>query len=521
MSHRSSAARSQSFMDFSETELNKLQRQYLRAEAANRAYMKKTKVILNRDQREIQRLQDEHEELTRSLRGSHGCSTHQADAQNALLASGDRLDVELEAEKAKVVSLKSQILEWEKKLAGLRGDRSSTSGSCKPDDRRLLKPTRLIENKLHRGRKNLSKLMTRNGELREELKTLQVEKKHFLRVKSLLEKELHAIHKDVCNLMTKYNEAFNVSGKNKEKLKIMKEQNDKDVTQFIRQRISLEREISHYCNFERFMHMKVSANINQDIDHREAEKLKLLESKAWGVGDFQRAITEMLKETEENDLDKLVQDFIQTEKQNYTLLNFINRQCSEAEAIRSQISQLGSRREVCEVEERRRQEQHRAFLRTVSTEQKAVEQQLAAHQQHTERLEKLLDQVKEAVSTMLQLSFDSSVICDELGSADGVLDDNIAQCLRMLEDKLIELFTLQSYLHFQQKLSQWDTDSLCTIAAQLLGITSQGVKVTTAAAPCLDSDSTESVLLEAKSPMSREELLTLIDKRIQSRKTTN
>lgn len=53
------------------------------------------------------------------------------------------------------------------------------------------------------------------------------------------------------------------------------------------------------------------------------------------------------------------------------------------------------------------------------------------------------------------MSYDSLVICDQLGSSDGVQDETITENLQILEDRVSKLLTLQSYLHFQENLSQW------------------------------------------------------------------
>ncbi|XP_045912939.1 outer dynein arm-docking complex subunit 1-like isoform X5 [Micropterus dolomieu] len=483
MSRRSSTVRSQSLVDYSETDLNKLQQQYSRAEASMRAYTEKTQGLIIRDRREIQRLLDEREDLLRSLRVSQSSLNRWADASvvqdlTATLACGVGIDEELEAEKAKVASLKDE------------------------------------------GRKCFSKLMTRNGELREELKTMQVEKKQFFHVQSRLDKELHAIRKDICNLMTKCTEAFNASVKIQEKQRMLMDQNAKDVTQYIKEKSNLELEIAHYSNFEAFLNIKAIARENQDIGHRQVEKQQL-ESKELGLEDFEDAIKKILSETEESDLDKLVRNFIQMEEQNYTLLKFVNYQHNEAEAIGRQISQLCDEREIFVAEEQQQQEQHHAFLMRVSIKQEATEQQLAVYQQRVEFMEKLLYQLGDGLKTLLHISCGSSVISGQLGSSGGVQEENIKENMTMVEDRVNELLTLQSYLHFQDNLSQWDIDSLSTIAEQLLGISPPAVNLTTAAAtpaPDDDPDLVESVLLEAKEPVSRADLLTLVNKRIQRKK---
>ncbi|XP_032377619.1 coiled-coil domain-containing protein 114 [Etheostoma spectabile] len=525
MSRRSSAVRS---LDFSETDLNKLQLHHLRSEGAKRAYTEKIQGLIFRDKREIQRLQDEREELLLSLKASQSCSTRWTDTcvvqdLTSKLACGDGIDEELEAEKGKVASLKEQILIWERKLAGQKTGGGTTHHSRKSDKSNLLKNICLIENKLYRGRKCFNTTMTRNIKLREELKILQVEKKQFLHVQTRLEKKLHAIRKDICNLMTKCTEAFNASVKSHEKQRMLVDQNAKDVAQYIQERSKLNRGMSHYCKFEVFLGIKAIARNNQDTDHNKV-KLKQLESKEFGLEDFVDAIKKILTETKESDLDKLVRNFIQMEEQNYTFWEFVNYQQNEAETIQSQISQLCSEREIFTAEEQRQQEQHQGLQMKISIKQEAIEQQLAVYQQHVEFFEKLLDQLKEGVKSLCQISNDSAVNCDQLGSAVGVQDENIVEYLRRAENRVNELLTLQSFLHFQENLDQWDIESLSAIAGQLLGMTPPAVNFTTASAiPALadDPDMVESLLLVAKEPVSRHDLLKLVNMKIQRKKKTD
>ncbi|GAA6220038.1 coiled-coil domain-containing protein 114-like isoform X1 [Lates japonicus] len=519
MSRRSSAVRSQLLGNFfTETDLNKLQLQYRRSEAVKRAYTKNTRVLIYRHRREIQRLQDERDKLSRNLGVSETSCSSWTDGSTvqdltSLLACGDRLDEELRAEKDKVASLKDQISKWERKLVGKR----ATGGTTRHSN--LLKTTCLTENKLDRGCKCFNELMTRNGQLREDLKTLQMERKHFLHVQSQRAKELHAIRKDICNMMTKCTKAFNASVKIQEKLRILMDQNAKDMAQYIKERRGLEQGISHYCNFKAFLDIKTIVRMNQEIDHSQVEKCKQRGSKEWASEDFEDAMKKIFRETAESDLDKLVRNFIQMEGQNYTLLNFVNYQHNEAETIRRQISQLLSEREIFSAEDQQQQEQQQVRQMKVSIKQEATEQQLLVYEQRVQFMEKLLDQLKEGVKSLLQISYNSSEIFDQLSSSDGVQDKNVTEYLKMVEDRVNELLTLQSYLHFQK--SQWDIDSLNTIASHLLGITPPSVSLTTAAAtpaPGNDPDTVESVLLDAKEPVSRDDLLTLVNKRIQRKK---
>ncbi|KAM4563137.1 outer dynein arm-docking complex subunit 1-like isoform 1-T1 [Odontesthes bonariensis] len=248
-----------------------------------------------------------------------------------------------------------------------------------------------------------------------------------------------------------------------------------------------------------------------------AEKLKQQESSQWRLEDFESALTKILTETEESDLDKLVRDFIQMDELNYTLLNFINGQHIEAETIQWQISQLHSEMKIFAAEAQQQREQKRAQRQSVSNKQEAAAHQLRVYQQRVEFNEKLFEQFQEGLKSLLQICFDSSVVCDKLGSFDGIHNENITQCLRMVEDRVNELSSLQAYLHFDKNLSPWETEKLSTVAVKILGINPQAGKVTiTAAKPlgCHDQDLVKSVLLGEKEPMTKEALLSVVWKRV-------
>lgn len=59
------------------------------------------------------------------------------------------------------------------------------------------------------------------------------------------------------------------------------------------------------------------------------------------------------------------------------------------------------------------------------------------------------------VKSLLQICYGSLVTCDQLDSSDRDQDENIKAYLRMVEDQVNELLALQSYLHLQERPSEW------------------------------------------------------------------
>ncbi|KAM9752965.1 uncharacterized protein ACNS7B_009258 isoform 1-T3 [Menidia menidia] len=248
-----------------------------------------------------------------------------------------------------------------------------------------------------------------------------------------------------------------------------------------------------------------------------ADALKPQESKEWSLSDFKSHLAKILTETEESDLDKLVRDFIVHEDVNYTLLNFINCQHNEAESLRRKISQLHREMKEFAAEQQRKQEQSEARWKTVSKKQEATERQLGVYEQRLELKEELFSQLQEGLRSLLQICYSSSVACEKLDSSDGFQAENISLCLRMVEDRVNELFTLQSYHHCQKNLSPWDTVSLNAVAVKLVGIKPQAGKVTVTVAKPLHDTDVESLPLGAVEPMSKEALLSAVCKRVREK----
>ncbi|KAM8863357.1 coiled-coil domain-containing protein 63-like isoform 2-T3 [Spinachia spinachia] len=477
---------------------------------------------VTRSRHELKRLQEEREEFPRSLRVSLSRFSRWTEAGvvedlSVLSASEERIDEELEAEKGQLASLKDQISKLERTLAGQKTCLQTTQ-----DSRKLVKNTCITESKLYRGRASLNKMMSGNRHLREDLKTLQEERKLFLQVQSHLERELDAIHKKILNFRTKSNKAFNGSVEIQERQRMLMNQNAKDVVHHIRARSDLEQENYYFYNLKVFLGIKETVRNNKDSDHRKV-KHNQLESKELAPGYFEEAIKKILTKTKEVNLEELVTNFIEMEEQNYRLLTFVNYQHTEEGAIQRKISQLRKGSEILVAEEQQGQEQRHALWKKASVQQETTEQHLAAYRQRVEFIEKLLDQLKKGVKSLLRISCDGSGTSAQLGSSDGVQEENTVEYLIRVEKRVSELLTLQSLIHYQESLNPWDIDSLTTITEQLLGTSPPADHQPTAAgipAPLLsdDPDLMESLLLEAKEPVSREDLLTLVKKRIQRRR---
>ncbi|CAB1329524.1 unnamed protein product [Coregonus sp. 'balchen'] len=216
-----------------ETELSKLQRQFRIMEGDRQVYNVESQDLIRRQLREIQRLHGEREELLRSLRVSESPFRRWDDADatqnlSSMLVYRDRVEEQLDSEQGKMTYLRQE-----------------------------------------------------NGQLREELKILHVERKQFLPLYCRMERELQEIRKDIRDMMAQSTAAFKA------------------------RRLGLD-----------------------------------TQGGAFGTLDsLQETFHKIHCVTGEEDLHKLVGTFIQIEEQNFALLNFVNEQNNEAETLKDEINQ--------------------------------------------------------------------------------------------------------------------------------------------------------------------------------------
>ncbi|XP_038863383.1 coiled-coil domain-containing protein 63-like [Salvelinus namaycush] len=445
-----------------ETELSKLQRQFRIMEGDRQAYSVESQDLIRRQLREIQRLHGEREELLRSLRVSESpfqCWDDTDATQNlsSMLVYRDRVVEQLDSEQGKMAYLRQEILTWESKLAGQRRG-STTYHSQKSEANQTLKNSLILENKLDRGRVRFNKLLAKNGQLREELKILHVERKQFLHLYCRMERELQEIRKDIRDMMAQSTAAFEARVEARCKRMLLKEKKVKDLTQYGTEVSELQRVISHDHRLKTFMSIKgnecSSQEEGQDLSRRQVEERQRrrlgLDTQGGTFGtldSLQETFHKIHCVTGEEDLHKLVGTFIQIEDKNFALLNFVNEQNNEAETLKDEINQIRCEMEVFSREERRQHEESRAVLRGVSVQQQATEQQMGGYQQRITSVGKILNQLKTGIDSVCHnIDCDRSVIEDKLGSSTGIRDSTIMTYLGLVERRTNELLTLQSFL---------------------------------------------------------------------------
>ncbi|MBN3307713.1 CCD63 protein, partial [Amia calva] len=462
-----------------ESELAKLQRQFRIMEGDRQAYGVESQDLINRQLAEIEKLQQDQEELQRSLRVSESRAHRKRDqgvtqSLQAALEHKQQVEEQLRAEKLCVVQLEQEIADLERKLSNQRRGGGSATRSQKPPARKTQKACRTLENKLERALTRFNEQLTKNGNLREELDTLWGEQARFQQLFRRLDKELQEIRKEIGAMIDTSTAAYDARVESQSKIVLLKEKAVKDLAQYSAEMKELERVIAHDRLLKEFMTTKSHERTDQD-EGRDTQRRPASEEKERRKADPREDTPETMEAayqhiqsiTREKDLDVLVKGFIEVEDRNFALFNYVNEQNNEAETLQDSIGQIQQEMEHFRSQGQRQQEEHRALMRDIEQRQRDTQVQMQDFEHRATAASKALDQLKTGVDGMFQkMECDRSVIEDMLGSSAGIRDTNVMTFLGLVEQKTSELLTVQSYLNSKDYDKEYDPKE---VARVLLG----------------------------------------------------
>ncbi|XP_044539142.1 outer dynein arm-docking complex subunit 1-like isoform X1 [Gracilinanus agilis] len=203
---------SEGYLENSEMELSRLQRQCRVMEAERQAYTKETQQLIQKQMVEINRLQQEQAEIQTRMK------IIQSQAQKALeqelekdvkslLARRQHLYREVIKEQQYLKKLDQEIAKWEAKVLEQQKELRGTSLVMEKKAQGLHR-VKILENQLDRANTRFDTQLVKNRILREEMTLLHTQRKRFLHLDQQLRKELSDIRANIRSHIDNSNMAF-------------------------------------------------------------------------------------------------------------------------------------------------------------------------------------------------------------------------------------------------------------------------------------------------------------------------
>ncbi|XP_060708398.1 coiled-coil domain-containing protein 114 [Hemiscyllium ocellatum] len=441
-----------------ETELAKLQHQFRIMEGDCQAYTLESQQLLRKQLAEIENLEKEREELMLNLRLLDSKRNQKEDQENIesvqnMLGYQEELEDQIAREKQMIMDLEHEVKILKQKIFEQKKGLSKNV-NVQLMNEQTVKNIGIMEDRLDRALRKFNTQLTRNGELREQIDTLRVERARFEQLQKKLGKELLEIRKEIGSVIDTSTAAYEARDEAQTKMQQMKEKAEKDLALHAAEMKELQRVIDHDRKLKEFMGIKTQERLSEDealhgFHKRErgdsARKKK--DTREETVEMYEAAFQQIRALTGEDNLNVVVAKFKEVEDRNFALFNYINEQNSEIERLQEEIVDIQAQIEVFKSQEQQREQEHKVILKKIETQQEEASKQATKYDNRIKGVRKILDQLKEKIDSLFNgMNCDRSVLDEMLGSSSGIRDNNVMQYLGLIEQRTNELLSIQSYL---------------------------------------------------------------------------
>ncbi|XP_029440228.1 coiled-coil domain-containing protein 114 isoform X2 [Rhinatrema bivittatum] len=452
-----SEASEMDFDSMAETDLAKLQCKFRLKEGDRQAYSMESQDLIRRQLTEIQALEKEQRELQKNLevagnRGNQLRDQESQDTLRSLLEQKDRVEEQLNREMRFISDLEREIRIWEKKVMEQQKQAAGSGGPLR-HTAHMRKNIEVSENRLDRATTKFNSQLVKNAALRKEIDVLRVDRSRFEQLYRKLEKELRDTRKEISDVIDDSTAAYTARDEAQNKMLLLKEKVEKDVAQHGAEVRELQRVLDHDRKLKEFMGIKtqeriVSAEVLEARRKRERVELerKKKDPRAESMETYQAAFQHIQTITGEDNLDILVERFIEVEDRNFALFNYVNEQNNETEVLQGHIAEIKGQIENFKTQGARLDEDHKSILLEIKAREQEARMLADGYEEHLKGMLKIIEQLKIGIdSTFRKLRCNRALLDDMLGTA-AIRDSGIVQYLGLIEYKTNELLAARSYL---------------------------------------------------------------------------
>ncbi|XP_068959527.1 outer dynein arm-docking complex subunit 1 [Petaurus breviceps papuanus] len=517
---------SEAYLDGSEGELSRLQRQCRVMEGERQAYSRETQQLIHKQLVEISRLQQEQTELQVKMKISQNQARRLLDQARekdlrSLLERRQQLYKEVVQEQERLKKLDQEIAKWEsqvlQQLKELRGP-----GLVLQKKARDFRKVKILEDQLDRANTCFDTQLVRNRVLREELGLLHIQRNRFLHINHQMKKELQDIRSNIRSHTEDSKSAFDAREEARLKLSQLQEKLDKDISQYNAELQVVQRQICHLEQLHNFLIAKnqerlVDAEVMEARRKREHEVATGLRKTSYdkAILQYEEVLVKLGEITGQTNAEDILKMYLENEERNFAEFTLINEQNSEMETLKEEIQEIQDALVQLTLA------QEEADKGAKHQELDALEQQKVELAKEAEVVEakhdnmtKILDQLKAAIQSLFYKAKCDDTRLRELLGGSHMGTKIVELLLSLIEQRVIDLLTAQAFTNF----SESNTYNPQSTALRLLGQSEDAIpkKLVPLQAP---SNMDDPVGLEQtdERPLTREEILAQVLKAMQER----
>ncbi|KAL8180087.1 UNVERIFIED_CONTAM: hypothetical protein K2H54_006100, partial [Gekko kuhli] len=304
-------------------------------------------------------------------------------------------------------------------------------------------------------------VLTTNAKLREEISNLLCQKSIFDTIYSRLHKKMEQQKKTMDVSIEQSTIAYEQRVEALARISAMKERRCKDIAQYNIEYRELERVYNHETKLKAFMFIKLVDRSEFEEQAKKEEAIKArrrAKTRGESFESFEVAYMRLLKLTENGDIDRLVEEFVEKEEKNFAYFSYVTELNNDMERLQKRIEDIQN--EICELKA-----QHKKADDVIRGSMKETEDKLQktvedanTYEYKLKESSKILDQLKSAVGFLFtQTGCDATKIKEHLGETGEITDQNLMQYFSIVEKKSNDLLLIESFLRYREVEGELDT----------------------------------------------------------------
>jgi len=334
-------------------ELMELQRKYRMMMGDRKAFDKHAKSRLRQQNATLNRLQNENTSIKKELgaqvpSGGNSKLTTSAARLNRLGDEEEQLIKKISMEKKKQEDLDKQTEFLERKMKTARESAGPTSS--RDSQAFIMKQVRVLENRLDKALIKYNEALSKNKDLRATIDDLRREKNVYDGIYKKLEKELNEKKRVMADIIEMSNQAYEARDQSEHQIELIKRQMKEREELWEAELKQLNQKLSSFERVSQLIDDEFRGGM--DLEQEKALK-KMIRGGAWVLAGEKTKLAEK-KETAEsfedmflriqqatkiNDIEVLVESFIEAEDRNFSLFNYVNELTMEVEKLEEAIGE--------------------------------------------------------------------------------------------------------------------------------------------------------------------------------------
>ncbi len=415
---------------------------------------------------QIEKIKKETESLREQLCLDSLQSTNAATGSQIarLQDQGDAYAKKIQQEQKKLEELDLQIAQVQQKIKEQRAAMGGAKGSRETNES-IGKKIKGLENKLDKALQKYNEAIAHNKQLREQIDALRRERVVYDNIYTKLETELQEKKEEMQRITERGKKALEDREEAKRKMEELRRESEKEQEEFENEWRELGRLIEQDKKMKDFIKQRERPSFQEDPSAAELSEEQQLRKQAakgaWSivfdkasiqqsmdkVQAYAEAFEKIQKATGISDPDEIVKTFVEAEKHNYSLFNYVNELNNEMEKLEQQIKDIRGEIEQCRGQGVRTDDQRKQIVSDLERRLEKTDLRVQQYEHNYEKTMQTINALKAGIQSIFERIGCNTEAAQEMLGYQGVTETNMMQYLGIIEQRTNEILQMYSSVH--------------------------------------------------------------------------